>query len=49
MGTNWSAMRNVILEKRKADEALMKTDYLAYLKGLVSPSHQPQQSFRKNQ
>lgn len=49
MGTNWSAMRDVILEKRKADEALMKADYLAYLKGLVSPSHQQPQSFRKDQ
>jgi predicted dinucleotide-binding enzyme len=34
MGTAWSAMRDVIIPKRKADEALMKADYPAYLKGL---------------
>jgi 8-hydroxy-5-deazaflavin:NADPH oxidoreductase len=34
MGTEWSDMRNVIIAKRKADEALMKVDYPAYLKGL---------------
>lgn len=34
MGTEWSEMRNIILGKRKADEALMKVDYPAYLKGL---------------
>ncbi|HEX3933098.1 MAG TPA: NAD(P)-binding domain-containing protein [Puia sp.] len=34
MGTEWSAMRDVILAKRKADEALMSTDYPAYLKSL---------------
>jgi predicted dinucleotide-binding enzyme len=34
MGTEWSGMRNIIIGKRKADEALMKADYPAYLKGL---------------
>ena len=34
MGTDWSDMRDVIIAKRKADEALMKADYPAYLKGL---------------
>jgi len=34
MGTAWSDMREVIITKRKADEALMKADYPAYLKGL---------------
>lgn len=34
MGTDWSAMHDVIITKRKADEALMKADYPAYLKGL---------------
>lgn len=34
MGTAWSDMRDVIIAKRKADEALMKADYPAYLKGL---------------
>lgn len=35
MGTSWSAMRDTILAKRAADEALMATDYPAYLKGLA--------------
>jgi 8-hydroxy-5-deazaflavin:NADPH oxidoreductase len=34
MGTAWSEMRDVIIAKRKADEALMKADYPAYLKSL---------------
>jgi predicted dinucleotide-binding enzyme len=34
MGTDWSDMHDVIIAKRKADEALMKADYPAYLKGL---------------
>ena len=34
MGTEWSEMRNLIIGKRNADEALMKVDYPAYLKGL---------------
>ena len=34
MGTAGSEMRDVIMAKRKADEALMKADYPAYLKGL---------------
>lgn len=34
MGTAWSAMRDVILTKRAADEVLMRADYPAYLKGL---------------
>jgi predicted dinucleotide-binding enzyme len=34
MGTAWSDMHDVITAKRKADEALMKADYPAYLKGL---------------
>lgn len=35
MGTAWPGMHNVIIAKRKADEALMKADYPAYLEGLV--------------
>jgi len=34
MGTEWSEMRNIIIGKQNADEALMKVDYPAYLKGL---------------
>lgn len=34
MGSEWSAMRDVILAKRTANEALMRTDYPAYLRGL---------------
>lgn len=34
MGIAWPGMRDVIIGKRKADEALMKTDYPAYLRGL---------------
>ena len=34
MGTAWSDMRDVIIAKRKADEALMNADYPAYLKSL---------------
>ena len=34
MGTAWSAMREAILTRRTADEALMRADYPAYLKGL---------------
>ena len=34
MGAEWSDMHDVIITKRKADEALMKADYTAYLKGL---------------
>ncbi|HTI09046.1 MAG TPA: NAD(P)-binding domain-containing protein [Puia sp.] len=34
MGTDWSEMRSIIIGKRIADEALMKVDYPAYLKGL---------------
>jgi predicted dinucleotide-binding enzyme len=34
LGTNWDDMRDVILAKRKAAEALMKADYPAYLKSL---------------
>jgi 8-hydroxy-5-deazaflavin:NADPH oxidoreductase len=34
MGTRWSAMRDVIVTKRTADEALMAADYPAYLKAL---------------
>ena len=34
LGSDWQDMRNAILAKRKADEALMATDYPAYLKGL---------------
>ena len=34
MGKEWSDMRDVIIAKRKADEALMRADYPAYLKGL---------------
>jgi len=36
MATAWSEMHNLIITKRKADEALMKTNYPAYLKGLKS-------------
>jgi predicted dinucleotide-binding enzyme len=35
MGTKWSAIRERIITKRKADETLMKADYAAYLKGLT--------------
>jgi len=34
MGTEWADMRDVIIAKRKADEALMKADYPAYLRDL---------------
>jgi predicted dinucleotide-binding enzyme len=34
MGTEWSDMHDLILTKRNTDEALMKVDYPAYLKGL---------------
>lgn len=34
MGAEWSDIRERIIAKRKADEALMKVDYPAYLKGL---------------
>jgi predicted dinucleotide-binding enzyme len=34
MGTNWSEMHDPIIEQRKTNEALMKADYLAYLKAL---------------
>ena len=34
METEWSAIRERIIAKRKADETLMKADYAAYLKGL---------------
>jgi predicted dinucleotide-binding enzyme len=34
MGTAWSGMRDLIIGKRVADEALMKVDYPAYLRGL---------------
>ena len=34
MGAEWSEMRKLIIGKRVADEALMKVDYPAYLKGL---------------
>jgi len=34
MGTEWANMRNEIISKRKADEALMKADYQGYLQGL---------------
>jgi 8-hydroxy-5-deazaflavin:NADPH oxidoreductase len=34
MGVSWAVMRNAILTKRAADEALMRADYPAYLKGL---------------
>ncbi|HEY4289414.1 MAG TPA: NAD(P)-binding domain-containing protein [Puia sp.] len=34
MGTDWSNMRDTIIGKRNTDEALMKVDYPAYLKGL---------------
>ena len=34
MGTDWTVMHDVIITQRKADEALMKADYPAYLKGL---------------
>ena len=34
MGVEWSDIREKSIAKRKADEALMKADYPAYLKGL---------------
>ena len=34
MGTEWSDMRDVIIAKRKADEALMNANYPAYLQSL---------------
>lgn len=34
LGTTWSDKQDMILAKRKADEAIMKTDYPAYLNGL---------------
>jgi predicted dinucleotide-binding enzyme len=34
MGSVWDDMRGMTLAKRKADEALMKADYAAYLKSL---------------
>jgi predicted dinucleotide-binding enzyme len=34
METLWSDIRNTIIAKRKADEALMRVDYPAYLKSL---------------
>jgi 8-hydroxy-5-deazaflavin:NADPH oxidoreductase len=34
MEAEWSDIRESIIAKRKADEALMKSDYPAYLKGL---------------
>jgi 8-hydroxy-5-deazaflavin:NADPH oxidoreductase len=34
MGSDWSAMRGIILGKRREWEALMKADYQAYLKEL---------------
>jgi len=34
MGSSWMDMRSRILAKRKADEALMKADYPAYLRSL---------------
>jgi len=34
MGASWSEMRDLSTIKRKTDEALMKTDYTAYLDGL---------------
>lgn len=34
MGMDWSEMHDVIITKRKSDEALMKTNYPAYLRGL---------------
>ncbi|MHA4806966.1 NADPH-dependent F420 reductase [Flavitalea flava] len=34
LGSDWSQMRHEILSKRKTDEALMKTDYPAYLRTL---------------
>jgi hypothetical protein len=34
MGTNWSAMRDTIISKRNVDQALMKSDYAEYLRGL---------------
>ena len=34
MGADWSEMHDVIIAKRKADEALMKADYPAYLESL---------------
>ena len=34
MGTEWADRHDLIITKRKADEALMKADYPAYLRGL---------------
>jgi hypothetical protein len=34
LGTDWNAMRNLILAKRQSDEELMKADYAAYLRNL---------------
>jgi predicted dinucleotide-binding enzyme len=34
MGSTWAEMRDIIIGKRLADEALMSTDYPAYLKTL---------------
>ena len=34
MGDNWNEMRDAVLAKRRADEAIMKADYPAYLKQL---------------
>lgn len=34
MGTEWPKVREAFTTKRRADEALMKVDYQAYLKGL---------------
>ena len=34
MGSDWPAMHDVIINKRKADEALMSADYPAYLESL---------------
>jgi len=36
MGTDWSVMRKVIIEKRNADEVLMRADYPSYLEALRS-------------
>jgi predicted dinucleotide-binding enzyme len=35
MGTEWSEMRNMIIEQRNKDEVLMKENYPAYLQGLL--------------
>jgi 8-hydroxy-5-deazaflavin:NADPH oxidoreductase len=37
MGTTWSTMREALLAKRAADEALMKADYPTYLSTLTLP------------